>query len=60
MTDHRSTDRTPEEMQRRLDDLQDRIDEDRSDLREDLGLTERRFIDPGTREPVDDTIVPPG
>ncbi|HEX2849953.1 MAG TPA: hypothetical protein VHN98_05350 [Acidimicrobiales bacterium] len=56
MTDHKGN--TPEEMQERLDHLQERIDDDRADLRKDLGSSERHFIDSGSEEPVDDTIAP--
>ncbi len=46
--------------QEKLDQLQERIDEERAELRADLGLSERHFIDAGSEEPVDDSIVPPG
>lgn len=58
--DDSTMDESPEEMQKRLDELQHRIDEDRADLRKDLGLSGRHFIDSGAEEPVDDTIAPPG
>lgn len=46
--------------QEQLDELQERIDDERADLRADLGLSERHFIDAGSEEPVDDSIAPPG
>jgi hypothetical protein len=48
--------------QERLDELQEKIDAERAELRKESGESERHFIDEGTvgDEVVDNTIVPPG
>ena len=53
----------PETDQRKLDDLQPRIDETRADVNDGTELDdEPRFIDRGelSDEHLDDTIAPPG
>jgi hypothetical protein len=53
----------PETDQKKLDDIQERIDATRKDVNDGTALDdEPRFIDQGTvgDEVVDDTIAPPG